>query len=77
MPDYNPGSAFYDGSPDTTKNVYNINIATWFQNYLEDKSDSITTNFELFLVPSSSNNVILKANDSHTPVRFEITYTKF
>lgn len=77
VPDYSPGSAFYDGSPDTTKNVYNINIATWFQNYLEDKSDSLTTNFELFLLPSSSNNVILKANDSNNPVRFEITYTKF
>ncbi len=78
VPDYsslNPG--FYDGTPDTTNNVFNINISTWLQNYLKDSSDSLTTDFELFLLPTSSNNVILKANDSHSPVRFEITYTKF
>jgi len=77
VPDYSVSPAFYDGSPDTINNVYNINIATWMQNYLENKSDTLTTNFELFLVPSSANNVILKANNSHTPVKFEFTYTRF
>ena len=77
VPDYSVSPAFYDGSPDTIKNVYNINIASWMQYYLENKSDTLTTNFELFLVPSSANNVILKANNSHTPVKFEFTYTRF
>jgi len=77
VPDYSVSSSFYDGSPDTTNNVYNINIATWMQNYLENKSDTLTTNFELFLVSASRNNVILKANNSLTPVKFEFTYTRF
>ena len=77
VPDYSISPSFFDGKPDTINNVYNINIATWMQKYLENKSDTLTTNFEVFLVPSSSNNVILKANKSHTPVKFEFTYTKF
>ena len=77
VPDYSISPSFFDGKPDTINNVYNINIATWMQNYLENKSDTLTTNFEVFLVPASSNNVILKANNSHTPVKFEFTYTKF
>lgn len=78
VPDYSPmNPGFYDGTPDTTNNVYNINISTWLQNYLKDTSDSLTTDFELYLLPTSSNNVILKANNSRTPVRFEITYTRF
>ena len=77
VPDYSVSSSFFDGTPDTTKNIYNINIATWLQRYIDNKSDTLTTNFELFLLPSSSNNVILKANGSHTPVKFELTYTRF
>jgi hypothetical protein len=77
LPDYSVSASFYDGTPDTTKNVYNINLATYIQNYLEDKSDELTTEFELFLLPASSNNVILKANNSHKPVKFVLTYTRF
>jgi len=77
IPDYSIGSAFYDGTPDTTKHVYNINFATYVQKYLKDDSGVFTTQFELFLLPGSSNNVILKANNSHTPVKFEFTYTRF
>jgi len=77
VPDYSVSSSFYDGSPDTIKHVYNINISTWMQKYLENTSDTLTTEFQLFLLPSSSNNLILKANNSHSPVRFEFTYTKF
>jgi len=77
IPDYSIGSAFYDGTPDTTKHVYNINFATYVQKYLKDDSGIFTTQFELFLLPGSSNNVILKANNSHTPVKFEFTYTRF
>jgi len=75
--DYSVSSSFYDGTPDTTKNVYNINISAWLQRYLDNKSDTMTTDFELFLLPSSPNNLILKANNSNTPVKFELTYTRF
>ena len=77
VPDYSVSVSFYDGTPDTTRNVYNINLATYVQNYLEDTSDELTAEFELFLLPVSSNNVILKANNSHTPVKFELTFTRF
>ena len=70
-------TSFYDGSPDTTANVYNINIAAYIQAYLNDTENEITPDLELFLSPSQTNNVILKANNSHTPIKFEFTYTKF
>jgi hypothetical protein len=72
------GTTFYDGTPDTTTAFsYNINIATYLQMYLEDTADTLTSNFELFLLPTSSYNAVLKANKSHNPVKFELTYTKF
>jgi hypothetical protein len=70
-------SSFFDGTPDTTKNVYNLNIATFVQGYLEDTRNYLKPELELFLSPSSPYNVLLKANNSHTPVKFEFTYTKF
>jgi hypothetical protein len=75
---YTAGAAFYDGTPDTTTAYsYNINIATYMQDYLEDKTDSIMSSLELFLDPTSSYNLILKANKSYKPVKFDFTYTKF
>jgi hypothetical protein len=72
-------SSFFDGTPDTTTNhVYNLNIPTFVQMYLdEDAKNYLKPELELFLSPSSSYNVILKANNSHTSVKFELTYTKF
>jgi hypothetical protein len=72
------GTTFYDGTPDTTTTFsYNINIATYLQDYLEDTADTITSDLEMFLLPTSSYNAVLKANASYKPVKFEITYTKF
>jgi hypothetical protein len=76
--DRGPGAIFYDGRPDTTTAFsYNINIATYLQDYLDDTSDSITTDLELFLLPTSTYNAVLRANKSNKPVKFELTYTKF
>jgi Domain of unknown function (DUF4270) len=73
-----PGATFYDGKPDTTTAfAYNINIATYLQDYLEDTNDSLTSDLELFLLPTSPYNAVLKANKSKKPVKFELTYTKF
>lgn len=78
VPDYSVSSAFYDGSPDTTANVYHLNIPTFMQAYFEDTiSYKLKPELEIFLTSFSSNNVILKANNSHTPVKLELTYTKF
>jgi len=75
-------TSFYDGTADTTataeaNDVYNLNIATFIQGYLEDKTNSILPELELFLLPAAGYNVILKANDSYKPIKFEFTYTKF
>jgi hypothetical protein len=71
-------SSFFNGTPDTTTaQVYNLNIPAFVQWYLEDTRNYLKPELELFLSPASSYNVILKANNSHTPVKFELTYTKF
>lgn len=79
VPDFSISSAFYDGSPDTTAtvNVYNLNIPAFLQAYFEDTSNKLKPELEIFLTSSSSNNVILKANNSHIPIKLEFTYTKF
>jgi hypothetical protein len=78
IPDYlEVSSSFYDGGPDTLAGVYDINLATLIQRYLDDKADTILPKIEIFLTPLSSSNLILKANDSHFQPKFELTYTKF
>jgi hypothetical protein len=76
VPDINVAD-FYDGKPDTTARVYNFNINGYLQKYLKDTKNVIKPELNLFLDPSSSNNVILKANSSHSPIKFEFTYSKF
>lgn len=78
VPDYNKVSAaFFDGSADTTDGVYNFNVASFVQFYLEDTSDKFRPELEIFLPSGSTQNAILKANNNSTPVRFEFTYTRF
>jgi len=77
VPDYSISPSFFDGMPDTTKAVYNLNIATFLQGYLEDKTGLLKPELELFMNPASSNNVILKANNNSSPVKFDFTYTSY
>ena len=83
VPDYSIGysasyaySPFFDGTIDTTANVYNFNIPTFVQGYLQGNLGDIKPELEMFL-GIGTKNVILKANDSNTPVKFELTYTRF
>jgi hypothetical protein len=76
------GTSFFNGTPDTTatsqnNDVYIMNIATFVQSYLEDNTGKFLPVLELFLLPSAGHNVILKANNSYKPVKFEFTYTEF
>ncbi len=76
------GTSFYDGTADTTfaspaDDVYNLNIASFVQGYFEDETNEILPELELFLLPTAGSNVILKANKSYKPIKFEFTYTKF
>jgi hypothetical protein len=78
VPDYNIDQyhIFFDGTIDTTANLYKFNIAAFVQGYLEDATGVIKPELELFQ-GAGTRNVILKANNSKTPVKFELTYTKF
>jgi hypothetical protein len=76
VPDYNINASFFNGKLDTTNNVYTFNIPAFVQAYLKDAADSIKPELELFQ-GTGTTNVILKANTSKTPVKFEFTYTKF
>jgi hypothetical protein len=77
IPDYLISPSFFDGTPDTTANVYKVNLAAYVQAYLDDKNNTLKPEVELFLSASASKNVILKANKSHSPVKFDFTYSKF
>jgi hypothetical protein len=79
VPDYSIEATyrtFFDGNIDSTANVYNFNIPAFVQAYLEDATDNVKPELEIFQ-GTGTRNVILKANNSKTPVKFEFTYTKF
>ncbi|MCU0461950.1 MAG: DUF4270 domain-containing protein [Bacteroidales bacterium] len=76
------GTYFYGGYADTTAtlqvdDVYNLNIASFIQSYLDDTADTILPELELFILPAAGHSVILKANNSFKPINFELIYTKF
>jgi hypothetical protein len=73
---------FYDGKADTTStsildDVYNLNIATFVQDYFNDETGTIRPELEMFLLPEAGNNVMLRTNSASKPIRFEFTYTKY
>jgi hypothetical protein len=79
VPDYqlDTQGKFFDGSLHKLDSTYYFNIPTYIQNYLEDKSNEYLPELEIYQGSSGLNSVILKANASKSPVRFEMTYTKF
>ena len=77
VPDYNPNNNFFDGKIDTVNNVVKFNIASYVQRYLEDKTNTLSPELEIFVATGSTKNAILKTSESATPVTFEFTYTKF
>lgn len=78
VPDYNidANHIFFSGILDTVANEYNFNIPAFVQGYLEDVTGQVEPELEVFQGAGTSN-VILKANNSKTPVKFQFTYTKF
>jgi hypothetical protein len=79
VPDYNIDAShtFFDGKLDSINNVYNFNLPNFVQGYLKDTNNQIKPELEIFQSTTGIKNLILKANNSKTPVKFEITYTKF
>ena len=90
VPDYAMAAAdinhaFFDGTLDSVNKVYNFNIPAFVQNYLNDATDALKPEVEVFessvtqsqTIMESHHDVIFKANKSKNPVKFEFTYTKF
>jgi len=67
---------FFDGGIDTVANVYNFNIPAFIQAYLEDATDQVEPELEIYQ-SAGTRNVVFGANENKTPVKFEFTYTKF
>jgi hypothetical protein len=82
VPDYSLASsvdlshAFFDGKLDSVAQVYNFNIPAFVQSYLEDATGNIEPEVDIF-EGTGTKNVVLEANKSKTPIKFEFTYTKF
>lgn len=79
VPDYyvDDTHSFFDGSLNKFTGLYSFNLAAYVQAYLEDKTGEFKPELEIFQSSTGLKNVILKANDNKTPIRFEMTYTKF
>ena len=79
VPDYeiDAQSKFFDGTLHKLDSTYYFNIPTYIQNYLEDKNNEYLPELEVYFGQTGLNSVILKANSNTSPVKFEMTYTKF
>lgn len=83
VPDYSMGSSttdlthqFFDGTLDSVKNVYNFNIPAFVQSYLEDATNSVLPEVEIYEA-TGIYNAILRTSKSKVPLKFEFAYTKF
>jgi hypothetical protein len=75
VPDYQVSPGFFDGTFNSTSKTFSFNLASFVQEYLEGRiSDPVV---EMYYPEGEYKNVILKANNSHSPVKFEFTYTRF
>ena len=67
---------FFDGKIDTIAKTYTFNIPNFVQIYMDDATGIIKPELEIYQ-PSGTKNVILRANDSKTPVKLEFSYTNY
>jgi len=79
LPDYfiDDYHAYFGGGLDTSFNRYKFNISNFVQEYLSDKEGVLKPELEVIQRSSDLRNVIFKANDSKTPVKFELIFTQF
>jgi hypothetical protein len=79
VPDYyiDQDNKFFGGELNKLDSTYYFNIPTYIQNYLEDTDNEHLPELEVYQGSSGLNSVILRANGSKIPVKFELTYTKF
>lgn len=82
VPDYTQSiaadntNAFFDGKLDSVNLVYNFNIPTFVQSYLENTAGDIKPEVEIFEL-TGTKDAILYANSKKKPIKFSFTYSKF
>jgi hypothetical protein len=78
VPDFNidVNNKFFDGTLHKADSTYYFNIPTYIQNYLEDSKNKYPPELELYQA-TGLRSVVLRANESKTPVKFEMTYTRY
>jgi hypothetical protein len=82
VPDYTLAStvdlahSFFDGKLDSIAYVYNFNIPEYVQEYLEDATNTLEPELDIFQ-GTGIKNAVLNANKNKSSVKFEFTYTKF
>jgi hypothetical protein len=74
VPDYYVNSAFFDGTFNSAAKTYSFNLASFIQEYIKGHITDSTV--YMFFPEGEYNNVILRANNSPTPVKFEFIYTR-
>jgi hypothetical protein len=80
VPDYSigsTGSAFYDGTLHSADSTYYFNIPTFIQRYLMDTENAYKPELDIAESIGSLKSAIFKANKAKTPIKFELTYTKY
>lgn len=79
IPDYyiDEYHEYFGGVLDTASNSYKFNISNFIQEYFNDTEGILKPELEVFQSSDEVKNAILKANDSKSPVRLEMTITKF
>jgi hypothetical protein len=81
VPDYyvDDYNEYFSGKLDTTdaKYVYRFNLSSFVQRYFDDTENKLKPEVEIFLPANSISNAILKANNSKTPPKFELTLTRY
>ncbi|MBK9392241.1 MAG: DUF4270 family protein [Bacteroidetes bacterium] len=79
IPDYyiDDYHEYFGGILDTANNRYKFNISNFIQEYFNDKEGIIKPELEVFQSSDEVKNAILKANNSKSPVKLEMTITKF
>jgi hypothetical protein len=79
IPDYyiDDYHEYFGGILDTANSRYKFNISNFIQDYFNDKEGILKPELEVFQSSDDVKNVILKANNSKSPVKLEMTITKF
>jgi hypothetical protein len=75
VPDYNVSADFYGGTFSTSSLTYSFNIASFVQEYIEGRISEPV--IEMYFPAGEYSNVILKANSSYKPAKFEFIYTRY